>query len=35
MDAFKAAARSPEFMATGKHGATLGVPFTVEFAEVG
>jgi len=34
MDAFKAAARSPEFMATGKDGMELGVRFSVEFAEV-
>jgi hypothetical protein len=34
MDAFKAAARSPEFADTGKHAMTLGVPFSVEFAEL-
>jgi hypothetical protein len=34
MDAFKAAARSDEFAATGKDGMELGVPFTVEFADV-
>jgi hypothetical protein len=35
MDGFKAAARSDEFMATGRDGMNLGVRFTVEFAEVG
>jgi uncharacterized protein (TIGR02118 family) len=34
MDAFKAAARSAEFMATGKDAMTMGVPFQVHFAEV-
>ncbi len=34
MDAFKAAARSPEFMATGKDAMEMGVPFHVHFAEV-
>jgi hypothetical protein len=34
MDAFNSGARSPEFLATGKDGMELGVPFTVEFAEV-
>ena len=34
MDAFKAAARSPEFLATGKDAMELGVPFRVHFAEV-
>ena len=34
MDAFKAAARSPEFMATGKDAMEMGVPFQVHFAEV-
>jgi hypothetical protein len=34
MDAFRAAARSPEFAETGRHGATLGVPFSVEFVDV-
>ena len=34
MDAFKAAARSDEFMATGKHAMELGTKFTVMFAEV-
>jgi hypothetical protein len=35
MDAFKAAARTPEFMATGKDAMEMGVPFHVHFAEVG
>jgi len=34
MEAFKTAARSPEFIATGKDGMELGVRFSVEFAEV-
>ena len=34
MDAFKAGARSDEFMATGKDAAELGVRFTVEFIEL-
>jgi hypothetical protein len=34
MDAFKAAARSPEFAETGKDAAAMGVPFSVEFAEL-
>lgn len=34
MDAFKAAARSDEFMATGKDAAAMGCPFTVEFVEL-
>jgi hypothetical protein len=34
MDAFKAAARTPEFMETGKDAMTLGIPFQVHFAEV-
>ena len=34
MDAFKAAARTPEFMATGKDAMEMGVPFHVHFAEV-
>jgi hypothetical protein len=33
-DAFRAAARTPEFAATGKDAAELGVPFVVEFAEL-
>ncbi|HEV8687739.1 MAG TPA: EthD family reductase [Gaiellaceae bacterium] len=34
MDAFKEAARTEEFMATGKDAMALGVPFHVQFAEV-
>ena len=34
MDAFKAAARSEEFAATGKDAAEMGVPYSVEFAEL-
>jgi hypothetical protein len=34
MDSFKAAARSPEFMATGKDAMDMGGRFTVEFAEL-
>jgi hypothetical protein len=34
MDTFKAAARTPEFMATGKDAMEMGVPFHVHFAEV-
>jgi hypothetical protein len=33
-DAFKEAARTPEFAETGKHAMTLGVPFQVHFADV-
>ena len=35
MDAFKSAARSDEFMATGKDAVEMGGRFTVEFADVG
>jgi hypothetical protein len=35
MDAFKSAARSPEFMATGKDAMDMGGRFTVEFADLG
>ena len=35
MDAFKAAVRSPEFMATGKDAMEMGGRFTVEFVDVG
>jgi hypothetical protein len=35
MDAFKAGARSDEFMATGKDAMAMGIPFSVEFAELG
>ena len=34
MDAFKAAARTPEFMATGKDAMEMGGRFHVHFAEV-
>ena len=34
MDAFKAASRTDEFMATGKDASEMGVPFSVHFAEV-
>ena len=34
-DAFKAAARTPEFAETGKDAMELGVPFHVFFAELG
>jgi EthD domain len=34
LDAFKAAARSDEFMATGKDAMAMGVKFSVEFAEL-
>lgn len=34
MDAFKAAARSDEFMATAKDATAMGYPFTVEFVEL-
>ena len=34
MDAFKAAARSDEFMATGKDAMEMGMPFRVIFADV-
>ena len=33
-DAFKAAARTPEFMATGKDAMEMGIPFHVHFAEL-
>jgi hypothetical protein len=33
-DAFKAASRTEEFAATGKHAAQMGIPFHVHFAEV-
>ncbi|HSL64905.1 MAG TPA: hypothetical protein VK874_09635 [Gaiellaceae bacterium] len=33
-DAFKEAARTPEFAATGKDAMAMGVPFQVHFAEV-
>ena len=34
MEAFKAAARTPEFMETGKDAMAMGVPFHVHFADV-
>jgi hypothetical protein len=34
MDAFKSAARTDEFMATGKDAMAMGVPFHVHFAEI-
>jgi hypothetical protein len=34
LDAFKAAARSDEFMATAKDATAMGIPFTVEFLDV-
>ena len=33
-DAFKAAARTDEFMESGKHAMQMGVPFHVHFADV-
>jgi hypothetical protein len=35
MDAFKSAARSDEFMATGKDAMDMGGMFSVMFAELG
>jgi hypothetical protein len=34
MDAFKSAARSDEFAASGRDASEMGVPFTVHFAEI-
>lgn len=34
MDAFRTAARSPEFAATGRDAMAMGVPFQVHFADV-
>jgi hypothetical protein len=34
MDAFKAAGRTDEFTATGKHAMEMGIPFHVHFAEI-
>jgi hypothetical protein len=34
MDAFKAAARTPEFAETGKDAMAMGIPFHVHFAAV-
>ena len=33
-ESFKTATRSEEFMATGKDAMEMGIPFTVQFAEV-
>ena len=33
-DAFEAAGRAPEFMATGKDAMEMGIPFHVHFAEL-
>jgi hypothetical protein len=33
-DAFRSAARTDEFMATGRDAMAMGVPFHVEFAEI-
>jgi EthD domain len=35
METFLDCARSPEFAATGHDAETIGVPFTVQFAELG
>jgi hypothetical protein len=35
MTAFKSAARTEEFMATGKDAVEMGIPFHVHFAELG
>jgi hypothetical protein len=35
MDAFKRAARTEEFQATGKDAMEMGIPFHVHFADVG
>ena len=34
MTSFGEVARSPEFAATGKDAAEMGIPFTVHFAEI-
>jgi hypothetical protein len=34
LDAFKAAARTPEFAETGKDAMAMGIPFQVHFADV-
>ena len=34
MDAFKTAARTPEFAATGEDAMDMGIPMAVQFAEV-
>jgi hypothetical protein len=33
-DAFKAAARTPEFLETAKDGMAMGIPFQVQFADI-
>jgi hypothetical protein len=35
MDSFRAAARTPEFAATGKDAMEMGIPFHVQFADIG
>jgi hypothetical protein len=35
MSSFKSAARTEEFMATGRDAADMGIPFHVHFAELG
>jgi hypothetical protein len=35
MESFKSAARTEEFVATGKDAVDMGVPFHVQFAELG
>ncbi len=35
MDAFRSAARTPEFAATGNDAMEMGIPFEVAFAELG
>ena len=35
MDAFRAAARTEQFAATGRDAIEMGVPFHVQFADVG
>lgn len=35
MDAFEAATRSDAFAASGKDAVAMGIPFTVDFAEIG
>jgi hypothetical protein len=34
LEAFKTAARTPEFAATGRDAMDMGIPFVVEFAEL-
>jgi hypothetical protein len=35
IDSFSAAARTPEFAATGKDAMEMGIPFHVQFADIG